>query len=664
LVFAARDASAALRIVACWSDGSREDVTPLCRFRTNDESIATVSPAGRVTAVGPGDTHIVAFYDNGIVPIPVMLPVSEQSGERFPAVPAPTEIDRLVLKKLRMLGIVPADLCGDVEFLRRASLDITGTLPTPAEIIAFLDDPANDKRARKIDELLDRPAHAAWMASRLCELTGNSEQNLPVGGEQNVRRNKSSQWFDWLYRRLSENVPYDQIVEGIVLAVSRRPEQSDEDYFAEMTSYFREADRADFSRRDSMPYFWTPGRFTPPQIVRFSHAFLGVQLECAECHKHPFDQWTQADYQDFQVFFQEVRFRQSPARGSVQELKQSLGLTADQDSNEYRRRFAELAHQGTLVPWGEVVAPHWRTRRPPRTTDKNPSGRVITPRLLGGEQIIAERYTDPREPVMQWLRQPENPYFARAIINRVWAGYFGVGMVAPTDDLNLANPPSNAPLLDWLAAQFVEHGYDLKWLHRTIANSRTYQLDWQHNPTNARDQRNFSRATIRRLPAEVALDAIYFATAPAAEQQALQTDPAVVRSRQIGFPALGRTTAIDAYALKLFGQPTREQACDCERSNEPSLMQTIYLRNDAQLLALLERRDGWLREIQQRDVAWRTAHRDELLREAWLRTVSRPPSDHEFAIAQNYLDRTTDVAAGVRDVLWALLNSKEFLLNH
>lgn len=667
IVFDAIGVSKPLRIVARWSDGTREDVTPLCRFQTNDESIAAVNATGLVTAVGKGDTHVIVFYDNGIAAVPAILPVSDRTGERYPNVPAPTEIDRLVLQKLKKVGIVPADLCGDAEFLRRVSLDITGTLPTPDEIMAFLadDSPATlaDKRARKIDELLERPSYAAWMTTRLSDWTGNSEANLPIGGEQGVRRDKSAQWYDWLYRRVAENRPYDEIVAGIVLAVSRRPGQSDSDYFAEMTSYFRNADRADFSRQESMPYFWSRGRFSPPQTLRFSHAFLGVRLECAECHKHPYDQWTQADYQDFQAFFAEVQFRQSSNRDDVKQLKETLGLTADQDSGEYKKLFADLAHGGTIAPWGEVVAPNWQTRRKPKPNAKNPSGRVITPRLLGGEQVIAEQFTDPREPVMQWLREPENPYFARTIVNRIWAGYFGVGIIDPPDDMNLANPASNEPLLDWLATQFVEHGYDLKWLHRTIANSRTYQLSWRPNATNVLDERNFSRAQVRRLPAELAYDALAFATAGSDELRSLQNDPAKVRERQIGFPPSARDSSA-AYALKLFGQPARELVCDCERSNEPSLLQTVYLRNDGDVLARLDRRDGWMKELKSRDADWLTAHGDELIREAWLRTFSRPPSDEELAIGRERLATTGDPLSGLRDVLWALLNSKEFILNH
>lgn len=660
ILFSRPQETASLRIVAHWSDGSREDVTPLTRFQTNDDSIATVEASGQITAVGKGDTHIIAFYDNGIVAVPVVLPVSDRGGDRFPKVEAPTEIDRHVLAKLKQVGLVPSERCTDAEFLRRVSLDLTGTPPTPAEIETFLADTSPEKRSRKIDELLDRPTYAAWMTTRLCDITGNTEQNFQVGGEQYVRRDKSSLWYDWLYRRIDENVGYDEIVRGMILAVGRRPGQSDQEYFAEMSSYFRDEEPADFAARETMPFFWCRGRFSSPQTLRFSHAFLGVRLECAECHKHPYDHWTRADYQDFQAFFEGVRFRYSSTRGDVKALKEKLGLTADQDSAGYKRLFAKLAHEGTVVPWGEVTAPDWsKGRRPPRPKSGEPTGRVITPRLLGGDQVIAEQYSDPREPVMEWLTQEDNPYFARAIVNRVWSWHFGIGIVDPPDDMNLANPPSNGPLLEDLATAFVAQGYDLKWLHRTIANSLTYQRSWRPNDTNTTDERNFSRSHVRRLPAEVAFDAIMFATANEKARDEMITNPKTVRARKIGFPETGSRTPGD-YALKLLGQPSREGTCDCERSNEPTLLQTIYLRNDAETLNLLDRPDSWLRSLKEHPNDWITNHRDELIREAWLRCLGRPPRPDEMTLGREQV-RDWD---SLRDLVWALLNTKEFILNH
>jgi hypothetical protein len=449
-------------------------------------------------------------------------------------------------------------------------------------------------------------------------------------------------------------------VEGIVLAVSREQGESDEEYYAAMSAYFREKDPVDFAARQTMPYFWSGNRFTPPQPLRFSYAFLGVRLECAQCHKHPYDQWTKDDYDQFQVFFEGIR--QSGGSGPLaKKMKEELGLTADQDSGAYKGLFAKLVHGGTVVPWQEVTAPDWTRGVPkPRARRDAPAGRVITPRLLGGEEVIAQQYRDPREPLMEWLRQPENPYFARAIVNRVWANYFGVGIIEPPDDMNLANPPSNAPLLGYLAQEFVAHGYDLKWLHREIATSRTYQLTWRPNETNQLDERNFSHAQIRRLPAEAAYDAIAFATAGTSAQQALDEDPAAVRNRAIGVSSGFSRQYDGSYALKLFGKPERAVSCDCERSNEPSLLQTVYLRNDGEVLALLDRKDGWLREVSGSD----DLSSDDLIRSAYLRTLSRPPSEEEQQVAREHLSQAKDAQSGLKDLLWALMNTKEFLLNH
>lgn len=648
-----------IRVFATWSDGTREDVTPLCRFRTNDDSVAEVDETGNVSSLGPGDTHVVAFYDNGVAAIPVLRPFTDQVGARYPIVEQATKVDALVVAKLSKLGILPSELCTDAEFLRRVSLDLTGTLPAPEEVEAFLADDSANKRTAKIDELLQRPAYAAWWATRLCDLTGNSSRTGPQGGEQNLNDEKSRQWYRWIQRRIAANKPYDKIVEGIVLAVGKRSEQSFDEYCEEMSSYFRRENPADFAARDTMPYFWSRRNVgkADDKALSFAFAFLGVSLQCAQCHKHPFDQWTKQDFDQFTAFFNGVRYGVA-ARDQVEAMKREVGLTGDEDSGAFKRSFQQLLQEGKRLPFKDVSVPlpSKTAKRRPASTSK--LGRVITPKLLGGEEVIATDFADPRQPLMDWMRQPDNPYFARSLVNRVWAVYFHAGLIEPTDDLNLANPPSNAALLDYLEEGFVKSGYDLKWLHRTIANSHAYQRSWRPNETNRLDERNYSRAVVRRLPAEVVVDAMVLATASRGERRALDEDPAQTRAIGAASGLAGRN--VDNYAVNLFGKPPRQINCECERASEPTLLQTVFLRNDQEVWQRLRSKTGWLAEIG----AGPQLAPQVLARIAYLRTLSRPPNTDELAIAVEHLNNTSDQGEALRLLLWALMNTKEFVLNH
>ncbi|MEX0586672.1 MAG: DUF1549 and DUF1553 domain-containing protein, partial [Pirellulales bacterium] len=598
--------TASLKAVAVWADGTRENVTPLCRFRTNDESTAEVSPDGQITCKTPGETHVVVFYDNGIAPIPVVLPVTNLAGDRYPDVPTATPIDRLVVAKLRKLGIVPSELAGDAEFLRRVNLDITGTLPATEEVQEFLADASADKRVRKIDELLNRPAYAAWWTTKLCDWTGNSGRN---GAEPNLGDQAGRAWYDWIHHRVEKNVPYDKLIEGIVLATSREPGQSYEAYCQEMSSYFRKDNPADFSQRRTMPFYWTAGRRNPQpkeKALSFAYAFMGVRLQCAECHKHPFDQWTKDDFDQFTAFFQPLTYGPPPdARQQFNEMVKAVA--GDLKGNQAQRKLGQMVQAGEVVPWRELFVARDRSGKPvvrgaraqrPKGKKKGPAARVVTPKLLGDDVVELERNMDPRDPLMAWLRERDNPYFARAFVNRVWASYFGVGIIDPPDDLNLANPPSNPELLDYLTEGFVEHGYDMRWLHREIATSRTYQLSWQPNDTNRLDTRHFSHAQLRRLPAEVTYDAIVMATASDNRREAMADD---YSQRAIGPTTLAggprRNANASRYALMVFGKPARETNCDCERSSESTLLQTLFLRNDQEVMTLIDRKDGWVAEV-------------------------------------------------------------------
>ena len=712
LVFQKAGETVQLRVLAHWHDGSIEDVTDITRFRTNDDSVATVDEkTGVVTAESPGDTHIVAFYDNGVAPVATMLPVSDKVGANYPLIVATTKVDELILAKLRKVGIVPSELCTDEEFLRRTSLDLCGTLPKAEEIRQFLADTSSDKRARKIDELLQRPAYAAWWTTVICDITGNNQNQLEIAGKY-LEPETARNWYDWIYRRVSENTAYDTMMEGLVLAVGRRPSQSYAEYCAEMTSYVRADQPADFTQRETMPQFWGRRNMQKAEerALVFSYTFLGVRLQCAECHKHPFDQWTQEDFKSFQAFFTGVEYKRQNRRDpEVAQMMRAVGVEPDEGKgkgNNPGRKLAEAAREGKTVPFPELVA-----RSEPQSGKKSKkdlkqakgSARVITPRVLGGEEVVLASYADPRQPLMDWMRSPDNPYFARAWVNRVWAHYFGVGIIDPADDLNLANPPSNAELLDYLTQGFVQNGYDMKWLHRTIVTSEAYQRSRKTNATNALDRRNFSHALLRRLPAEVAMDAVTLATAGRAEFERLHGD---VRARYIGLKTTqgGDGRGQRLYSLGIFGRPDRITTCDCERSNDPTLLQSLFLYNDAETHKLINA-GGWITDLERaerygdleqqirltrtrleqqekkgeekRAAALRNelanleatrgvniADRKGLVDELYLRTVSRMPSGEERDAALETLGSAESVASGMRQLLWVMLNTKEFILNH
>ncbi len=352
-------------------------------------------------------------------------------------------------------------------------------------------------------------------------------------------------------------------------------------------------------------YYWARRnqRTSEERAIGFAYAFLGVRIQCAQCHKHPFDQWSKTDFEQFERLFDGITGNQgSVAPESKEEyasMIEELDVPKSLKGNDLRKRLAEKIKEGKVVPYPEVFVAKNKARN---KEDKNDKKKGSTPpptaRLLGGDSVDLSEVADPRKPLMDWLRRKDNPYFAKAVVNRVWAHYFDVGIVNPPDDMNLANAPSNAELLRFLADQFVEHGYDLKWLHRTIANSETYQRTWKTNDTNELDRRNFSHALLKRLPAEVAYDSIQIAIRNDEEVQgmcnftqdrALSVGGASPRNNQGG---------TSSYALSVFGRSTRETNCDCDRSNDPSLLQTVFVRNDSDVLrGLRDPNHGWLAQI-------------------------------------------------------------------
>lgn len=738
IVFESADEQRPLRAVAVWSDGAREDVTCLCRFQSNDESIAVVDAAGVVTAGAVGDTHVVVLYDNAVVPVPVLRPVSDLLGERYPVVAAPTAIDEFVVQKLKKLGIVPSEVCNDAEFLRRVSLDIAGTLPTADEVRAFLSDTSADKRARKIDELLKTPAYAAWWTTRLCDWTGNSPVQLGNASPV-VRYSAAGAWYEWIYQRVANNVPYDELVEGIVEARGRREEESYREYCERLSAIARGEEDHSYADEPGLIFFWGRRNFASREdrAVGFAYTFMGTRIQCAQCHKHPFDVWTQSDFEQFERFFGSVQFaRNGGANREFNEMLEEIGA-AGKRAGELRRAVDAAAREGKTVPFPDVIIARRGNRRGEDGGRERPPE---TARLLGGAEIDLSTLADPRTALMDWLRHDEKRLFAKAFVNRVWANYFHRGIVEPTDDLSLGNPPPIDGLLDHLANGFVDSGYDMRWVHREICNSATYQRSWTPNDTNLHDERNFSRAVPRRLPAEVAYDALLIATA-SRERAATFADD--LDGRMVAYTSRIRNDSVAGpdYALTVFGRSARANNCDCDRSEDASLLQTVFLRNDAETLRMIDRQGGWIAEvtaelsgkpaaaddsadgkgaarrnrraadqrIQQLQVLMQRARRagdkaaiarlrsvlqqarqaaadrnrteDEpapsrniaivnapdvtaLVEEAYLRTVSRFPTEEEQLIAGAYIVESEDPISGLHDLLWSLVNTKEFIVNH
>lgn len=743
-----------LKAVAHWEDGTVEDVTCLCRFQSNDSAIASIDEAGQVTSAEAGDTHVVVSYDKAVVPVLALRPVSDRHGDAYPALVGRTKIDRLVLQKLRKLGIAPSDVCSDEEFLRRASLDATGTLPSADEVVAFVADRSEGKRAKKIDQLLSRPGYAAQWTTFLCDITGNNEDQLRNFLPQQTQ--PSNQWYQWIYQRVEQNVPYDQLVEGIVTATSRLPDESYGAYCEAMSDVCRDPSGTKFAERPGLVHYWARNNFRTAEerAIGFAYSFLGVRIQCAQCHKHPFDQWSKSDFDNFERLFGGVQARQNSlapdAKKEFTKMVSALGLDKKLKGNQLRRELGGLLKKGKVVPLPELVVAAPRNNNRKKGGQKSPAPKA---KLLGGEWVAMDQM-DVRGTLMDWLRSPDNPYFAKAIVNRVWAQYLGVGIVNPVDDLNLANAPSNQRLLDYLATGFIESGYDLKWLHREILNSDTYQRSWIPNDSNRQDKMNFSHSQLRRLSAESTYDAVRMALANdkfAEQARELQVPRAITKA---GASARSNQRDDQSYALSVFGRSIRESNCDCDRSSEPSLLQTVFLINDSAVQDWLgDSKTSWVSEVaskfdwpagrkspaqqararqitealtrfvnqvreadqrieaaeaagQARQVTALEKRRSEILKRAraaakkngvvvqltrmldgqddnrsssnrmteeqamwvaehaYLRTLSRTPNSEELSRVVQFLQADNSPVDATEGLMWSLINTKEFILNH
>lgn len=648
-----------LRVLAKLSSGAEEDVTRFARFEPFDATIAEVDDGARVVGRRPGDTHILAYYAGQIGYAIALVPGARPAGLQFPNETLTDSIDRMAVDKLKKLNIVPASVCSDAEFLRRAHLDITAQLPTPEEVRKFLADQSPDKRARKIDELLRHPLHAAVWATKLCDITGVDNRSMYDAVVCN--------FHDWYRNKLEANMPWDQMVHGI-LSATAADGRSDEALATEQLG-FQEAKKTGKERVEYPPVeagkpFWQTGYATRRTLDRFfynikfrvqagphkgridphtialhaSSAFLGVRLECAECHKHPHDRWTQEDFRGFTAAFAYVD-------NGVDPVLQQKRVTINGK------------------PHPVVVSGVYPSAKPlPTVADMGQEFTV--PRLLNGQALEVKPGQDVRLEVWKWMASPENPYFAKAMVNRIWAHYFGRGLIDPVDALAAGNPPSHPDVMDELVRDFIEHKHDLRHLHRRILNTRAYQRGWETNVTNAKDERNLSHRMLRRMTAEQALDAVAQITGTGVELAWVYGGGGKGGSKErkieraIECP-LSRPGGGDSYLLKIFDKPQRTQSCDCERAETPTVSQALYFYNDAALIAKIAAKNGRLARL-----LAEVNDDGKVLEELYLAVLTRSPSAEERERSLSHVKSARSRAEGFEDILWSLLNRQEFVVNH
>jgi hypothetical protein len=563
-----------LTVRAKYSDGSDRDVTHLAVFLSSNDNSAAVSADGKVTAANRGEAFIMARFETHTVGVPfIVLPKGLEF--QWQEIPANNYIDELVYDKLKRLRIQPSELCSDEAFIRRVHLDVCGVLPTAEETEKFIADADPAKREKLVDKLLARKEFVELWVMKWSEL-------LQIRSTQIVSYKAALLYFNWLQEQIAGNVPIDQMVKNLLGAQGGT-------FSNPATNYFQ-AEQAPLKMAENV-----------------AQVFMGMRIQCAQCHNHPFDRWTMDDYYSFAAFFAQI------------------GRKAGADPREtivFNSGGGEVNH---LV-----------------------GGRAMPPKFLGGAvPEIAGR--DRREVLAEWLASSENPFFAKNLANIVWAHFFGRGIVHEVDDVRVSNPPVNDPLLEALGERFTEYKYDFKRLVRDICTSRTYQMSTQTNDTNAQDERNFSHATLRRIRAEILLDVISQVTETKDKFAGL---PLGARAVQI---ADGNTAT---YFLTTFGRATRETVCSCEVKMEPNLGQALHLINGENVHEKIKQGGVVGKLLEEKKTP------QQIVSELYVRCLSRQPTREEAAAIDEQLAGMADPKAALQDVFWALLNSREFVFNH
>lgn len=576
---ATRGAEQQLAVTARLSDGTSRDVTSLACFEAVTRDMAEVNDAGRVRLGQlPGDAAVMVRFQEHVDVFRATIPLGPPLAE-LPA--ARNFIDTLVLEKLRTLGLPPSALCDDATFLRRVTLDLAGRLPTADEADAFLRDADAGKRDRAIDRLLASEDYADYFANKWVALLRNKRREPPTA-------RGTVAFHAWVREHIRRGTPFRQWVSEVLTAsgsITANP----------AVAWYRAVSKPQ------------------DQLQDVAQLFAGTRLQCAQCHHHPFERWSQQDYYGFQAFFS------------------TLG----------RKKGDEPFEEIVFHQWKEAAAENIRTKQP------------VKPTLLGGQALTLAPETDPRHALAEWLASAENPLFSRTLANRYWKHFFGRALVEPEDDLRVTNPASNPALLDALARHFAESGTDLRALCRTICQSRTYQLASEVNERNSTDRQNFSRFYPRRIPAEVLLDALDVVTSTPTKFPSL---PAGTRAVQLPDDAVNASN----YFLTVFGRPDNASACECERVNDGSLAQRLHLLNAKTIQEKLASPQGRAATL-----AKDTAPLSEKLRAVYTAALSRPPASEEAQAASDFLAKKTGREQEAwEDILWAVLNTKEFLFNH
>ncbi len=567
-----------IKVLAHYSDGSLQDVSHTARYEANDKLMAEVDENGRVRMLGqPGDCAVMIRYMDFSSVFEATVPLGVAIKELPPARNA---VDERVFGKLTQLGLPPSPLADDPTFLRRVSIDVAGRLPTPQEAREFLADKDPAKRDRWIDRLLAGDGYADYFANKWSAILRNRR-------DRDTYQAGNFAFHQWIRQSLQENKPYDRFVREILTAsgeISRNP----------AVAWWRQVSK-DFE-----------------QVEDVAQLFMGVRIQCARCHHHPFEKWSRKDYYGMAAFFSRVGRKE--------------GLSPDEQRVFHNRGMAQSTEPKTKA--------------------------ALKPTGLGSQPFELTADDDPRQSLAEWMTKKENPYFARTLVNRYWRHFFNRGIVDPEDDMRETNPASNKDLLEALTKRFVESGFDLKDLIRTICRSSTYQLSSLPNEHNAGDRLSFSRYYPRRLNAEVLLDAIDTFNGTTTGFAGL---PPGLRAIQI--PDSG---GVNSYFLTVFGKPAGASACECERSGDASLAQSLHLLNSQDI-------HGKMGAGIAKTLAADAAKPDkEKVEELFYRAFSRPPSEQELKAALGHVEKAAAAAkqAAYEDIVWALINTKEFLFNH